>query len=373
MTDHMAAWKISEKDFPESGSAADKLAFFVRYAVLAPSPYNTQPWQFVINGNTLSLYADRRYGLAVTDPDDRGLEIACGAALFSLRLAIRAFGYTGTTELLPDPEDEDLLARVKLGDKTEAAKEAEDQSLFKAVTKRHMNWGAFAAKEVPETILKDLKAAAAREGAWLHICTPHERTDIVRMVTEADHIQTSDKNFRRELMSWIHPLRAQSGDGIPTDTARYSKIMGSFSPHLLRRFEGDHNKAANDDQLEEGSPVIAVLGSKSGGTLQRLHAGQALMHVLLCAEGFGLSSSPLNQPCEVPELRLRLHDALEQQGRAQYILRLGYGGKPTYAPRRALSEVLKCEGKPPVVLDVGVSSRGQGGVVGRFRNMWRGK
>jgi len=35
-------WKVSEKDFPESRQAQEKLRFPLNYAVLAPSGHNTQ-------------------------------------------------------------------------------------------------------------------------------------------------------------------------------------------------------------------------------------------------------------------------------------------------------------------------------------------
>src|SRR5918912_3713151 len=108
----LEAWNVSENDFPKTGNASEKLRFILKYAVLAPSGHNTQPWIFRINQNdTVELYADRTRALAVVDPDDRELVISCGAALFHLRLAIRHFGYTDITELFPHSEDKDLLAR----------------------------------------------------------------------------------------------------------------------------------------------------------------------------------------------------------------------------------------------------------------------
>ena len=84
--DYMQAWKISEKDFPADGTAAEKLVFCVNYAILAPSPYNNQPWYFKINDNRLQLCADRRHGLAVIDPDDREMTLCCAARLFGADL-----------------------------------------------------------------------------------------------------------------------------------------------------------------------------------------------------------------------------------------------------------------------------------------------
>jgi nitroreductase len=53
-------WNISVEDFPANGTTAEKWKFFLRYAVLAPSSHNSQPWLFYLRNNTLELYADRR-------------------------------------------------------------------------------------------------------------------------------------------------------------------------------------------------------------------------------------------------------------------------------------------------------------------------
>ena len=37
-------WEVSEKDFPETGSIEAQLRFLLRYAILAPSVKNSQPW-----------------------------------------------------------------------------------------------------------------------------------------------------------------------------------------------------------------------------------------------------------------------------------------------------------------------------------------
>jgi hypothetical protein len=61
-------WSVSSSHFPEEREAADKLTFLLRYAVLAPSGHNTQPWLFSVRGDTVDLYADRTQALPVVDP-----------------------------------------------------------------------------------------------------------------------------------------------------------------------------------------------------------------------------------------------------------------------------------------------------------------
>ncbi len=342
MMSSMDAWDINEGDFPHNGSPADKLEFCVRYAVLASSTYNTQPWYFAIDQDSVSLYADRRHALPVIDPDDRQMLLACGGALYNLRLAIRAFGYEETTQLLPNVGEEDLIARIQIGAKKTIARESE-QTLFSSITKRQMNHGSFQTKKVPATLLDKLSKAAEDERAWLYVCNEYERDIVASLIAEGDHIQMNDKHFRRELASWANPRRALSRDGMPNHARSYSEIMKHNKPRILRRFEMAPGEVVTDDQILAGCPVIAIIGSNKGGKAERLYAGQAIARILLLAEAEGLSVSPLNQPCEVPDLRLRLHDEIEHHhGRAHTILRIGYGQTPVnYSPRRPLSEVVQ--------------------------------
>src|SRR6188474_613706 len=126
------SWNISIEDFPANGTMAEKWKFFLRYAVLAPSSHNSQPWLFRLRNDTLELRADRRRACRVKDPNDRELVMSCGCALFHLRCAMRHFGYLGTVEIFPD-QDPDFVARVGLGTQEDLV--GEESMLFYAIPK----------------------------------------------------------------------------------------------------------------------------------------------------------------------------------------------------------------------------------------------
>ena len=87
-------------------------AFVVGAAVWAPSLHNTQPWLFGTDGQELSLYADGGRQLMAADPAGRQMLISCGAALFTARLAVWSAGRIPQTQILPDPADPLLVARL---------------------------------------------------------------------------------------------------------------------------------------------------------------------------------------------------------------------------------------------------------------------
>src|SRR5712671_6923915 len=85
-------WNISEAEFPANGSPRQKLGFAVKYAALAPTGLNWQPWEFWLADTHLELTANDDLALETVDPDGRELMIGCGAALLYLRRALKHFG-----------------------------------------------------------------------------------------------------------------------------------------------------------------------------------------------------------------------------------------------------------------------------------------
>jgi hypothetical protein len=338
---NLEAWQVKDVDFPQNGHLTQKIEFCVRYAILAHSTYNNQPWYFDIEENTISVFCDRRYALPLNDPDDRQLLMSCAGALYQLRLALRYFGMEEHTQLLPNPNDQELIARVQVTENTYTPGE-EEKALFHAMTTRTNNRGVYRKTKVPQDKLDILCDAARSENAWLYICEGDERDIVAHMIAEGDNIQMSNKAFRRELAVWANERRFISGDGLPDYAYGYHDLLNSNKPTVIRRFESTPGEVVTDDKITEGAPVLAILGSNKGGTVNRLYSGQAFARIFLQAEALGLSMSTLNQPCEVAELRLRLHDEIENfHGRAHFVLRIGYADRHVnYSPRRPLDSFI---------------------------------
>jgi hypothetical protein len=332
-------WHVSEEDYPAAGRPEEKLRFMLNYAVLAPSGHNTQPWLFGVSDDEVEIRADRTRGLPVVDPEDRALVISCGAALFHLRAAMRHFGYEDEVEILPDPDDPDLLARVRLGPDHEGPEE--EQMLFQAIPERRSNRRPFEDRQVPGRLLSALQSAAREEEVWLHLVEDEDaKHTIAELIAEGDRIQMADRRFRRELASWVHPNRTRSRDGVPGYGFGFGDLMSLAGPFVIRTFDTGKGQAAKDRQLAEGSPVLAILGTEDDTPPGWLAAGQALARVLLRARAEGVWASFLNQPIEAPGLRPRLRDAIGQSGFPQLLFRMGYGPEVRPTPRRPAEEIV---------------------------------
>jgi nitroreductase len=316
----------------------EHLAWAARWAVLAPSSHNTQPWHFNIHGNRIDVLADRARALPVVDPDDRELIISCGAALFNLRVALEQLGWRPSVEILPDTVNTDVVASVRIVERQ--APSTASNALFEAITKRHTNRQPFAEREVDESLVSELQREAHVEGAWLYWARGLYKESVARLIAEDDRLQMADKSFRRELAAWLHPSHAEHGDGM-WDTRNAPEIVQHAAPLILRTFDIGGLRAARDHELAIGSPVLAVLGTETDDERAWVASGQALARVLLFATARGLSASFLNQPCEVAPLRQRLREAIGKSGVPQLVLRLGYADPAPAMPRRKLSDVIR--------------------------------
>ena len=309
---------------------ADRIAEWVRAATMAPSMHNTQPWKFRIlrDSQVIELRADPARMLRHGDPHGRAVHIACGAALFNLRIAVAAGGREPVTRLLPDPAEPLLLATVRLGGPHRPSDDERD--LWAAIPARHTNRRPFSARHVPPGVLAEMEQAAQLEGAVLDLPGHSETHRLLGVVADAETDLLADPGYRAELAQWVGGQRDR--DGIP-DSALGPRDPGRTTP--VRDFG---TGAADYDWFEE-TPQLAVLATATATPLGWLRAGQALQRVLLTATVHGIAASPLTQPLETADAWL-VRDPLSANESPQMILRLGYGLPVPATPRRPVAEVL---------------------------------
>jgi hypothetical protein len=217
----------------------------------------------------------------------------------------------------------------------------EESMLFYAIPKRRTNRQPFTDDPVPNSLLMALQEAAEAEGAWLRIlCDEEIKSAVADLIAEGDRVQWANKAFRLELSNWIHPNRSLAGDGIPGFALGVDDLLSFAGPVVVRTFDMGEGQAAKDHEVAVGSPVLIVLGTAEDTSRDWVTAGQALARVLLRARVEDVWASFLNQPIEIPDLRVKLEALSGHAGFPQAILRLGFGENVKPTPRRKVEEVL---------------------------------
>jgi hypothetical protein len=313
----------------------------VELASLAPSVHNTQPWRFTWDGRALSLYDDAARALPVLDPTGRERVLSCGCALQHARLALTDLGHAHRVDLLPDPADEHLLARVTV--EGEVVPDELDRRLVSAVPRRVTDRDPFDERPVPAEAREAMRAAAEAEGAWLRFVGEDGQDDAVELqvlLSHADDSQRRDVAYLEELAAW---RREQEAEGIPSRALPTVPPERRGSSWVPRDFDARSRTASEGPGAEPPvpeHPSVLVLGTRGDDRRDWLVAGQALARVLLQATADGLAAQPLTQVLEVPVLRGRMRHALGVIGHPQMLLRVGYGSAAPTSSRRPAEQIL---------------------------------
>jgi nitroreductase len=267
----MRYW-VGAESLPLSRQVVAELA---RAAMMAPSIHRPQPWRIHVSPERqiIELHANPDHALECGDPTGRVAHVACGAAVFNLRVAAAMAGREPIVVLLPEPAAASLLATIRLAG-THVAEPGE-RELHAAMTASHAGLGPAAGERVPGAVLAELADAAGTEGATLRMLDNPETALLLTLA---------------------------------------------------------QNAAPSIPAFVQDSPQLAVLATPMGCTTGSLLAGQAMERVLLTATARGIAAQPfVPLPGSGVWQGMRQHFGIEQP---QMILRFGYA--PAADPRTGL-------------------------------------
>lgn len=304
----------------------------VEIATMAPSTHNSQPWRFVVrrDDRAIDIYADPARTLSHGDPRGRAVHIACGAALFNLRLAIAHAGAEPIARLLPERRNPLLLGSVRLAGPYRARPAERD--LYAAIEHRQLTREQLSRHAVPRRVLAALVEAATLEGASLRILDQGSALRILNLAVAADHQLRTDPRYRAEVAAWTGGFNggAPGSKLAPRAAAGVSRAPGlSFVPPSRPPEPGP---AAH--------PHLALLCSGSDDRASWLRIGQTMQRVLLLAAHHGVPASPLTPVLELPDAPLR-YDPVFAGEHPEMLLRLGTGPATPPAPRRPVWQTLR--------------------------------
>lgn len=332
-------WQIDEADFYEIETRDEQIRFLLRYAVLAPSGHNTQPWSFRITDEGVDVYADYTRRLPIADPTDRELLMSVGAAITNLRVAAAHFGFDATVLYNNRPEESVPVATVAL--RETCCVDDDLRRLFPSVTKRHTNRRGYDPRELEPDAAATLCDFIEQHSETLKFVLPHDRPRAAELVAEADLALMTDEAWRNELAMWVRPNESSAGDGMSADAFGIPGPLSAFGPWLIRSFDMGNVQATHDRTLvERAAGLIAVTADDDRTALIR--AGETVEFLLLELTSLGIAYSFLNAPIEVNTIRAELWSLIRAAKPPQLLVRFGYPReilrKPM--PRRRIEHVL---------------------------------
>lgn len=313
----------------------DQSRELIRYATLAASGHNAQPWQFLVTGSEIQVQPDSLRRLAAVDPEDRELWMSLGCALENLSLAARHLGFEPEVTY---PGAENFI-RVQL-----SVTKSESGGHFDAIPLRQNTRSAYDGRKLGASRLGEIASIPLENGISLRVFD--SSSDLARVqeyVSEGNRTQFADQAFMAELVQWI---RFDKREALASLDGLYSRCSGSPQ---VPRWVGQAfvngttpGKQADSDaaKLRSSAGAIAI-ASDTDDRSAWVRTGQVYQRLALRMTSLNVKSAFLNQPCEVPAIRGQFQAAMGfGNALPQLLMRFGYAEAMPLSMRRPVDDVI---------------------------------
>lgn len=324
--------EVCEENFPATESLESQLRFLVRYAILAPSTKNSQPWAFSIQANQIHLMADRRRRQPVADPGGRELYISLGCALENLLIAAEHFGFRHGVTYFPEAAHDDLVATVLFA-RGGSPSPARVGATLSSMVRRHNDNSVFRESPLPGELRRRLLACCVEPDLRLTLTDdPRFRGWVDTLTREADRVEFADPAFRKELAYWI-------GQGV--FAAR--PFMARLGQWAVSRLDIGREVADQDHAIVGSAALIGLITATGDDHFAHVRTGQLFERLWLTATAMEVSVHPMSQTMRRPALREMVTELLPYPGwKPQHLFRLGFSSRTveSHTPRRPVEDVL---------------------------------
>jgi len=162
-----SVWNVSEDEFPDGSPLEEQAKFLLRYAILAPSSHNSQPWRFAIRDEAIEISYNETRWLEIADQDKRELFISIGCALENFCIAAEHFDIGHEITYRAD-EDDDLVATVTLEPDSEPSF-SRPSELFDELTERYTSHQLFEDQALPRETREQFRRVIEADGVTLYL------------------------------------------------------------------------------------------------------------------------------------------------------------------------------------------------------------
>jgi hypothetical protein len=321
--------------FENGANMSAQMRELVRYATLAPSGHNTQPWKFAIQKNAIEIHPDFTRKLPAVDPDERELWISLGCALENLIVSARAIGYEPEVTY---PATADFI-HIGLTTNT-----PQGGAIFDAIPLRQNTRSEYDGQPVKSAELDGAQTVSLEPGVALHFVTASAGIEkVLEYVNQGNLIQYADQAFVDELIHWLRFNKKEalsSLDGLYSLCTGNPEVPGWLGKMVVAGTKPQGQADADAKKLRS-SPGAVVVVSESDDKTAWVRTGQVYERMALKMTSLNIKSAFLNQPNEVPEVRSQFQNAMGL-GTAlpQLLVRFGYAGVMPRSVRRAVDDVL---------------------------------
>lgn len=333
------AWKVDHKDFYKLKNNQERLQFLVRFAVLAPSSHNTQPWKFVVYDNEILLSPDFSRALPKSDSNHRQLFISLGCTLENI---IIAADYYNLETQIENSSGEGNAMRILFNEK-EAVNNPNNNHLIFSIAKRQTSRGKYERK-LPDNNFLELIKKIASEGVLIDVVSDEQKKNaIADLVIYAGITAMNSHEFRSELSNYIKSNITKSPLGMPGFTLGIPTPVSFIMSKAIKHFNlSKLSKKQDEDLLKKFTPLFGIISTKRDGKKDWIEAGRMYERIALESEKHKVKTAPLAAVVQTGNFYQDLQKIIGTAFRPQVFFRMGYCEKTFHnSPRLSADEVIK--------------------------------
>ena len=339
MNNNYQAWAIDYRDFDNQATQADKLKFLIKFAILAPSNHNSQPWKFQVSDQEITIMPDFDRSLPASDCNNRQLYISLGCAVENIVIAGDYYGLKSATQY---SQQKDRLC-TKISFKQLTSRSRDINHLIFYIPKRHTNRNQYTDRLPTKSFLDHIQDYAQPDIQIATVRNKNQKYAIVDIVMQATNTAMENKEFRRELSQYIKSNFTHSAIGMPGFTIGMPTPISLIAPQIVKYLNvAKLSKKRDEALLKRYTPMFGIISSKTDSEQNWLEAGRVYEHIALQAEKQTIKTAPMAAAIQIGEFYKDLQKILGISLRPQIFFRMGYSNITTHhSPRLALIESLQ--------------------------------
>ena len=347
------------------------IRYLVTMGTWAPSVDNGQGWEFIWDGETLSLLKDPDRTGFFYDVNHESTYITFGAVIENISIAATHYGLKTDINLFPSKENHNLIAEIKF-----KQTDIDQDPLYPFILNRCVNRKPYMKKKIEADVIHKLKDVVSETpGADMIWIDGKDDKRIMRNITyNADRILFEDKRLHEGLFRWIRIKKedVSKKDGMNLNVLELSWFQKQAFPILANwRFLSWLNKIGmsrapgiNSIILLKQSPAYCLLTMNNRSPSAYINGGRMMERFWIKANALGLSLQPMagfifllnhlnhdgalqfsekhrvsiqNMYKKIEKILLKQKDSVPTM-----FFRIGYAASPTTrTPRRPVDEIFR--------------------------------
>ncbi len=316
---------IGPADSPVPGLDKQRMAM-LRYASLAPSGHNTQPWTVSGSGKTgFTIGIDPERTLPAVDPDNREVLLSIGAFIENLCLAAGNAGYDPEVTIVSQDPTDSPVARIVLHPA------APQNYPLKRLEMRRTVKSGMQSREIKPSDVE--KLSRPFDGRLFYFPAGTRHADcIADGAIEAFRAQTWREDAQAELARWIrfgNEAVARHRDGITPAGMEIGPLASWYintfmtKEALLSKTFREKGIDKTARQAREGGGWFII--TSAGETVADIvDTGRKFQRMSLLAREHNLAIHPMTQQLEEEQFRDQIARVHGPGMTPQFILRAGY-------------------------------------------------